>query len=220
MTGFTIRKIKSKMSLGEYLKERRESIGYSLDEAAAETEIQKKYLSALEEGRYDFLGGEVYIKEFLKKYGHFLSLNPQNILDIYQKRKNILAKRPSQKIKKINLWRLAVFPFLVRKGIFILVILVILSYLGFKIVKAVSPPLLNLSSPQDNLITSEHLIFVQGKVDNEAIIEINQQEVFKDNDGSFTEEVPLGKGLNIIEIKAKKKYGRDRVVFRRILVEK
>src|SRR5512136_2809067 len=66
-------------SAGTIRRETRETLGLSLDDAARVTRIGKAHLQALEEGIYDRLPSEVYIKGFLRVYAAYLKL-PENVV--------------------------------------------------------------------------------------------------------------------------------------------
>jgi cytoskeleton protein RodZ len=71
--------------VGTILKEVRESGGLTLDDAVRITRIGKSYLRALEEGRYDRLPNEAYIKGFLRVYAAYLKLPEDEIVLAYEK---------------------------------------------------------------------------------------------------------------------------------------
>ncbi len=70
--------------LGHILREARETKGLTLAEAQEETRINKKYLSALENGEYDQLPTPVHVRGFLKNYARFLGLDSQPLLERYE----------------------------------------------------------------------------------------------------------------------------------------
>ncbi len=70
--------------LGELLRSTRESQGISLSQAAAETRILQRYLVALEEGDYLNLPGDVYARGFIRNYARFLSVSPEDALQLYR----------------------------------------------------------------------------------------------------------------------------------------
>ena len=82
-----------------------------------------------------------------------------------------------------------------------------------------APPFLELEVPQDNQIVSDYNITVQGKTEPESELKINNNLVLIDQAGAFSEGVHLKSGINIIEVSSKKKYSRERIVTRKILVE-
>ena len=70
--------------VGNILREQREKKGVSLSRAQDTLKIQTRYLTALEEGRYDVLPTPVHVRGYLRNYAKFLDLDPQPLLDSYQ----------------------------------------------------------------------------------------------------------------------------------------
>jgi cytoskeletal protein RodZ len=66
-------------SLGNKLRTARESKGYSYDQVSRETNIAGRYIQALEEEAFDVFPGEAYLLGFLRNYGEYLGLNPQEL---------------------------------------------------------------------------------------------------------------------------------------------
>ncbi len=65
--------------LGQKLREARETKGFSLDQLQEMTKIQKRYLVSIEEGNYDVLPGEFYVRGFIKQYAEAVGLDPEEI---------------------------------------------------------------------------------------------------------------------------------------------
>ena len=112
---------------------------------------------------------------------------------------------------------LSQWPKAMRRILIILVVLAILIFLGFRIQMIFSPPPLEITQPQDGLIAVERQLEIVGQSQKEAEIVINNQNVLVDDEGVFRTTVDLQKGLNLIKITAKKRYGRENVVELRIL---
>ena len=70
--------------IGETLRAARRQQGVSLADAAAETRVRESYLAALEEEDFAALGGDVYVKGFLRSYARFLRLDPEPLLASYR----------------------------------------------------------------------------------------------------------------------------------------
>lgn len=62
--------------VGEELREARIALGVSLEDAAAQLRINKRYLQALEEGRVKDLPGAAYAVGFVRSYATALGLDP------------------------------------------------------------------------------------------------------------------------------------------------
>lgn len=69
------------MQIGERLKEARETKGLSLDSLQEETKIQKRYLTAIEQGKFEVLPGTFYARAFIKEYALAVGLDPNSLLE-------------------------------------------------------------------------------------------------------------------------------------------
>ena len=74
-------------SLGNKLKTAREERGLSWDYISRETNISAKYLEALEREDFSVFPGEPYAQGFLKNYGEYLGLNPEQLQSLYNSSK-------------------------------------------------------------------------------------------------------------------------------------
>ena len=72
-------------SLGEQLRTARRTKSKSLEDVSNHTNISKQYLEALEADRYDTLPGQVYVKGFLSSYAKCVGLDPEAILEQYDR---------------------------------------------------------------------------------------------------------------------------------------
>ncbi|MFC0471989.1 RodZ domain-containing protein [Halalkalibacter kiskunsagensis] len=70
--------------LGQHLKEQREQKQLSLEDLQRTTKIQKRYLIAIEEGRFDALPGIFYARAFVKTYAEAIGLDPDPLFDQYK----------------------------------------------------------------------------------------------------------------------------------------
>lgn len=67
-------------AFGAYLKREREMRGIGLREVAQTTKIGLPLLEALENERFDALGGEVFVRGFLRNYAKYLGLDAEDIV--------------------------------------------------------------------------------------------------------------------------------------------
>ncbi len=72
--------------VGDQLRRARESKHWSLEEAERTTGIRKRFLQAMEEGRWDMLPGELQVRGFLKSYSNHLGLNGEEMLALHERR--------------------------------------------------------------------------------------------------------------------------------------
>ena len=194
------------ITAGEVLKKKRNSLGRSLDVASQETKIQKRFISYIENNEFDKFDSEVFLTGFIKIYSQYLGLDTEKVLALYRrsvprkKTKKNASKDPSlNRFKKIILTPKALVTTLS-----ILFFLLVFGYIGLQIYKFQSPPTLNITEPLDNSTTEEANINVKGTTLAGIVLEINGTVVSIDSNGSFSQEVTLNEGVNIITIKARK----------------
>ena len=72
--------------IGASLREARTRRGLSLDDVTAGLRIRERYVTALEEERWELLPGEAYSKGFLRMYAEFLGLDGGLYVDEYNER--------------------------------------------------------------------------------------------------------------------------------------
>ena len=84
--------------IGNFLRERREARGISLDEVEKDLKIRKKYLQTLEEGNIDIIPGKTYIVGYLRNYSKYLDIDEENINQIIQTYNNL--EKPKSVIKE------------------------------------------------------------------------------------------------------------------------
>ncbi|MHB1296374.1 MAG: helix-turn-helix domain-containing protein [Anaerolineae bacterium] len=69
--------------LGTRLREAREALGLSLEQAEDLTRIRRVFLQALEEERFADLPGDVYVRGFVRNYAQALKLDADELLAIH-----------------------------------------------------------------------------------------------------------------------------------------
>ena len=227
MVSFNNKKINAIKTLGERLQEHRRSCGLSLENIAHGTKINVNYLIALEKDNFDKLPSDVYTKNFLRKYAEFLDLNPETVIDIYDQEKDIYfkTKKNVKKQKKENeylikkIFNFFLKPQFLKYAVTVLVISLLVVYIGWGISKIFTPPRLVINEPEDSLITAERQVWIRGNTEKEVLLTINGQEIISDKEGSFSDQLDLQKGLNIIKITARKKHSKENVQYLKIIVE-
>lgn len=73
----------SMTGIGQTLKEAREKKNLTIEQAQKQTRIHSSVLLALEEGRCDEILTPMYVKSFLKKYSHYLGLDPKDAQKVF-----------------------------------------------------------------------------------------------------------------------------------------
>lgn len=70
--------------IGQKLRTARIEKGYTLDDLQQITKIQKRYLIAIEEGNFDALPGDFYVRAFIKQYAETVGLDADALLTQFQ----------------------------------------------------------------------------------------------------------------------------------------
>ena len=67
--------------IGEKLKEARESIGVSIEEAAEDLKIRPSQIENLEQGNSDAFNDLFYLKYFIRDYAKYLGLDYEQMVE-------------------------------------------------------------------------------------------------------------------------------------------
>ena len=67
--------------IGEALKEQRESIGITIEEAALDLKLKPKQIEDIEAGNKDAFPDFFYLKYFIRDYSKYLGLNYEDMID-------------------------------------------------------------------------------------------------------------------------------------------
>jgi cytoskeleton protein RodZ len=88
-------------SIGQRLRDARQSRSLSLEEAAQATRIRVRYLAAMEEGDYEALPSAAQARGFLRAYAGYLGLDPKPLLeDLGRESPPFSISPPSTPVKK------------------------------------------------------------------------------------------------------------------------
>jgi cytoskeletal protein RodZ len=216
--GFTKRKVGT-LTLGEKLKKMRSDKRIALNEVSRVTKIRLEYLQFLEEGNYDELPADVYVRGFLKSYGDFLGVEEQHLMKLFEKEKGIKKnleknKNPNKNNSQAKPLNISIFVFTLKKAVlfFISILtLIVFFYLYHEAGMLTDTPRLIILNPEPNSQVEEKSISLEGKTDKDAQIFINDQLVLVDDGGKFKEDISLQSGINVIRVKAVNKFKKEAV---------
>jgi|GEM_PF-2995332 len=80
-------------------------------------------------------------------------------------------------------------------------------------------PDLNVFEPSDGALVRADSVAISGETDPKSRVQINGFEVFSDDAGAFRLELPLRRGMHILDIRVKNRIGKEAKVVRHIVVE-
>ncbi len=209
-------------TVAEQLRSARREKNLKLEDAARKLNIGQKYLEALEKGDFGKLPTGVYGKNFLREYSVFLGLDYNELEKIFQKELDAAGSSPRHKLFSRQVAKTRYFlamPKIIKNFIISIVVVTCFIYLALAVKAIVSPPYLLITSPRENFATKEKTINIAGVAEAESQIAINGKQALTDENGNFSETVSLRNGINVITITAKKRYGREKIIKRQVLVK-
>jgi cytoskeleton protein RodZ len=212
---FKRKKIDS-LTLGERMKRIRSERRLSFNEISKNTRIQIKYLEYLENGEYEKLPADVYVKGFLKSYAEYVGANERSLIKIYEREKGIQKNIKGIEIKEkiiepVHLSRWVVTPKIIVASVVTLFVFLGFFYLYKEVDTFIANPRLVIVSPEDGAVIDGRTVTVSGITEKDSEAVINDQPVMVNDAGEFSEEVGLQEGLNVITVKSKNKFDKEAI---------
>lgn len=200
---------RSPQMLGEKLRALRKGQAVTLDMLVKRTQIQRKYLVALERGEYDKLPDPVYSRQFVKSYASVLGADVSYFLELYNEecgRSDLI--KPMQAPRRRLQRRFLNSPAqMIGYGVAAFIAFVFLGYLLFQLVGVFLPPKISVIEPvSDEIVTTDSSIIVRGVVDENSTVFVDGKTIPTDQEGVFSTTVPLDLGVNEILIEATRRY--------------
>lgn len=197
-------------TLGDKLRALRRGQAVSLDMIESRTNIQKKYLIALERGQYDELPAPLYTRNFIRAYARELHADEGYFIELYEEecgRCDLVdpMRMPRQRVRRGRFFVLNNF---FKFASVLSIASVIFIYLGFQIHAIIAPPNVVLFSPANEIVTENAEVLVEGLVEDESTVFVNGEQVVINADRTFQQSVDLHKGVNVIVIEAQRRYSR------------
>lgn len=205
---FKHKKIKGIETVGARLQAERKSKKLSIEDVEEATKVRGKYLMAIESGNWNEFPSRVYVYGFVKRYATFLELDSDKVLDEFRiefgaGRANFLSKKTSTALDRI-----VITPRFLIITLVVILVVGLLSYIIISAEKISQPPEIEIIAPLQEVSTSSEIL-IEGKTANTAIVEINGQIVSVDNNGYFKQQTTLNEGVNLFEIDAKSRMGKE-----------
>lgn len=195
------------LTVGQILRKERLAQDLTLKQAEEMTKIRARYLEAIENERWSIFSSRVYIAGVIKSYASYLGIDPEKAMAYfrrdYEKKEKITFKK--------KLPSLALLPETqkILIGVFTAVFVFFTLYFGYQFNQYLSPPDINIVSPDENIFRNVTKITVTGKTVPESTVRIYNEELFPDENGFFIYEFPLRKGLNTLEIQVTGPNGKE-----------
>ncbi len=124
---------------GELLSRKREALGVTQQQVAAELHITMHYVRALEENAFEKLPGDVFVRGYIRAYAGFLKLDPQVLINVFNEYSGKKVVQYEISVTKAKRRRDKNLPWIIVSGVAFVVIAVGLWYFGSSGVPAPTP---------------------------------------------------------------------------------
>ncbi|MEX1052623.1 MAG: helix-turn-helix domain-containing protein [Patescibacteria group bacterium] len=205
------------LTVGKILKSERQKKNLTLKEIEEKIRVRKKYLSSIEKGDWSLFSSKVYISGIIRNYSNFLGLDPDKMLAFFRRE---YARQEDTSFKK-RLSAKYITP-QTRKVIFYLIIAMIAGfsyYFGYQVVRYLSPPKVEILSPDEEIFKRQDRVRVVGQTEKEAVVEIFGERIYQNKNGVFNYDFPLELGKNELIIEVEGANGKKTSVSRIYILE-
>lgn len=220
MTEFNKRSISNNETLGERLQRARLGSGIAITDIAKQIKIRPEYIKALEQSDYKALPGNIFVKNYVRKYAKFLRLGRNTTEQLLQEELEVYQEQPDI---PTTTQHLAKQPLKVKQVIIILVVLFIIigvgTYFIFAVSNIIQPPALYIDPVPTRLMIEDRVVIVTGTTVPEAMVLINDQPVAVKEDGSFSQNMIIQNGINLFTVIAKTKRSKENIKYLQVVVE-
>lgn len=208
-------------TVGEIIKNARIRKKLTRLQLAKKTKINPKYLKALENNDFANLPEAAFVKGFIRNYANAVSLDPEQVLAIFRRDYDQDVKGqvvPRGLVQTTTEKRLLWTPKTTMIAVVVLLTVGFASYFLYQYQLLAGAPPLEIESPKEQEKVKA-TITVTGKTDSQATVTINNQQVWVNPDGSFSQSLILPEGTRTIIVHSESRSGKIRSVQRTIYVE-
>ncbi len=211
-------------TLGEYLKEVRDSLCLTVLDVAKKTGIKEKHINSLESGKLQALPSEVYVLGFLKSLATLYNIDKVILIEQFRKEQLILQNLQKNKNNPGALkYRLAnkflLTPKLLSLILGLAFVFLTLFYIIWQVTSINKTPSLEILEPKDQAVISDSFVEVKGHTTPGMNVSVNEQDIFVDSDGNFKTQVGVSNGSKEITVVSKNKLDKSVTKSIRVMVK-
>jgi len=208
-------------SIGQTLKAARLKKNVTIEDVYRSIKVHPNYVRAMENDDYSLFDGKVHAKGFLKIYTEFLDLDPAELLALWRRDYESSFDKPNRekfsKIRALEPERFVITPSVLIISVVVSALLVFFIYLFIQYRQYTDSPVLEIYYPEDNLVVTDDVLDLTGKIELDSEVFINNQKVLTNPDGSFVTSLKLREGINTISIKSVNKLNKETQAIRTII---
>lgn len=219
----TLENKKNVFQFGDFLRQKREEKGITLEKLETLTKIKKTILDDLEHERFEKLPPKIYIKGIISKYCQHVELDQVEVLNtfdkyFYENRSdkfnigrvvNINDAFKNVRVKHFDFAKMLIY------GLGILILSFVLRQASLMIL----PPSIEMINPKEETSYTNTAINIQGRVLRTKFLTVNNQPVLFDKYGYFEYVMILDPGMNEIQVIAKNQLNKSTKTIRKIVYQ-
>lgn len=221
MSAFRAKKV-SIETLGEYLRHAREVLKLDYPAVRRLTQIPEKFLHALEEGDYQILPSDVYVKGFLKSLAAVYRVPPSSLLEQFEKERGveriIKTGHLNPQPRTFNMPRFTITPKRLSLVLAVFLVIASLGYFSWQLRSVSAAPRLEILEPKTDETLGARSILLRGSTEPDSKVSLNSQEILVDEKGNFQEVVNLSEGENLLKLRSENKFGKSTELSRTVMV--
>ena len=220
---FLQKKMDGKGSFGPALQELRELRGLTRTEVARRTKIHESLIVSLEEERIEDWKDPIYAERHVLAILKILDAQPGYFLLKYRELlKNHEHQESDHRLLPTTIRRRDFFVasrFFAFAGFF-LILLGAAFYLLWQAHALQRSPPLEIVSPVEGELLTSSILTVRGQTDPKASITINSRPVIVGPQGNFELTLDIPRGLSVLTVEARRRYGSPTIQTRRVTYDK
>jgi cytoskeletal protein RodZ len=210
-------------TLGEYLQDTRKALRLTIPQIAKLARIPEKFIKSLEEGDYEALPADVYVKGFLKTLSEIYRVPAETLLTQFDREQGLERSLKNDPLRPKGSVASTLPRFVITPRTFTVVTVVILAlasvgYLVWQIRTVQAPPALEVLYPENDARIETRSVLLRGKTEPGSRVYVNNQEIMVEESGAFSEVVNLSEGANNLAIRAENKFHNSTEASRTVLV--
>ena len=189
----------------------------SIARLAEATDIPERYVAMLVSGDYKSLPPAPYVRGYIMRLAGALGLDGQELWQLYKRHQQL---RTSGEGDKLPSNRFALKRMDTKKAAAIAIAVALIVGIGMKIISMTGAAEIDIKNPiQNNVVTNQQVIDLQGKITPGDRLKINNEEIVIDKNGYFEKNFSLEPGINSIEFKVKRLLGKEVTVVKTIIYQ-
>ncbi|HOX41859.1 MAG TPA: hypothetical protein PK263_06785, partial [bacterium] len=91
----------------------------------------------------------------------------------------------------------------------IIAIFSMIGYLGYQVMSFVGSPNLKVVTPVNNSVIESDATNISGVTEVDTVLTVNNEKISISNDGHFSANVKLQRGINVIKVRAENKTKKE-----------